>query len=68
MVTSIKTVADLRKALSAYDENLPVKFIADGRAVRLGTDLSIFSVLDARTPQPTCVVLDLHSDLDQPRP
>lgn len=33
MVTSIKTVADLRKALSAYDENLPVKFIA-GRQSR----------------------------------
>lgn len=63
MVTTINTVADLKKVLSVYDESLPIKFFADGKAVRLGTDLSVFAVIQPNTVRPLCVMIELHGEI-----
>jgi hypothetical protein len=48
MATTIKTAGDLKKALSAYDDNLPLALFfraADGTQKRaeIGTDLQIYA-------------------------
>lgn len=42
----IKTVGDLKKALLAYEDNLPLDITADGFSLKLATDMQIAKVFN----------------------
>lgn len=54
---TIKTVGDLKRVLSAYDDALPLEFMSGAQVLSLGTDMQISRVVREAVPEVLRVAL-----------
>lgn len=55
---TIKTVGDLKRVLSVYDDALPLEFVSGAQVLSLGTDMQIARVV--RDDMPAVLRVELH--------